>query len=240
MKATDTQRNMALCLELETAIRLIQAGLGQLQQISFVNNFYHLPLLTLASGFERLMKVIICLHYFENNGQYPGIDYLKKVGHDLDGLLSRIQEDCFAKEYREGLPAGKRDIECLVAEDLRCLVRLLGDFARSARYHYLDVVAGAGELAGSPEDRWDAIETNILRKNRPDFLATLGDEAFEYVSSEIVIRFERLARALARLFTVGNLSQRSREFTGLIKPFLFLRDEDLGKTKYSPWGKNAP
>lgn len=239
MKASDTEREMALCLELETAIRLIQAGLGQLQQMSAANDFYHLPLLTLASGFERFMKVTICLHHFQDNGEYPGIDYLKKVGHDLDGLLSRIQENCFTEDYRKGLPA---DFKYLETEELRCLVRLLGDFARSARYHYLDVVAGAGKLAGSPEDRWNAIEVSILTKTRPDLLTATNvasDEAFVCVSTEMVKRLERFTRALARLFTVGNLSQKSKIFTGVLKPFLFLRDEDLGKTQYSPWGKDA-
>lgn len=66
------QQKLAIDQELLNAIRLIQAGFGQLQNLDAANDFYHLPLLTLSSGFERFMKVILCLRILEKTGEFPG------------------------------------------------------------------------------------------------------------------------------------------------------------------------
>lgn len=58
-------QNVALNQELLNAVRLIRSGFGQLQNLDGGNDFYHLPLLKLASGFERFMKVILCLRALE-------------------------------------------------------------------------------------------------------------------------------------------------------------------------------
>jgi hypothetical protein len=54
--APSAQQMLAIDRELLDSVRLIQSGFGQLQQLDGANDFYHMPLLTLSSGFERFLK----------------------------------------------------------------------------------------------------------------------------------------------------------------------------------------
>lgn len=84
---TPIEREVALHDELLTAVKLIKIGIKEVRNIDGGNDFYHLLMLTLASGIERLMKVIICFHIIETTGtfpsSYPWEVKKKKKGHDL-------------------------------------------------------------------------------------------------------------------------------------------------------------
>jgi hypothetical protein len=65
----DTARTrLALVEELHTAVSLSVLGLGALQRLDLARDFYHLPLMLLAGGKERLLKVILCVHEHATNG----------------------------------------------------------------------------------------------------------------------------------------------------------------------------
>lgn len=53
-------KDIYLVDELQTAVRLIELGLGEFQNLTLENDFYHFPFQLLSSGFERLMKCHIC------------------------------------------------------------------------------------------------------------------------------------------------------------------------------------
>ena len=65
------QQDLALLKELEIAIRLLQIGCREVQNNDGTNTFYHLAMLTLANGFERFMKVIICLRIMRVPASIP-------------------------------------------------------------------------------------------------------------------------------------------------------------------------
>lgn len=68
---TAIEQELSLHDELHTAVRLIKMGLKEVRNIDGGNDFYHPLMLTLASGIERLMKVIICFHILETTGTFP-------------------------------------------------------------------------------------------------------------------------------------------------------------------------
>jgi len=65
------QQKVALALEIKTSVKLLCLGLAELQGIDGANDFYHLPFLLISSGFERLMKCIICLKRLKDTGRFP-------------------------------------------------------------------------------------------------------------------------------------------------------------------------
>jgi hypothetical protein len=87
--APSIQQKLALFHELETAVKLVMAGLNDLQRIDGANDFYHVPMLTLASGCERYLKVVLCLRHLEVAGEFPTMRQLVdgRRGHDLNQLL---------------------------------------------------------------------------------------------------------------------------------------------------------
>ncbi len=233
------QQHAALDNELLTAVRLIQSGLGLLQGITGANDFYHLPMLTLASGFERFMKTLICLGALQKKGEYPRQTCLKRLDHDLEALLETIIGEYFTQEYVRGVPAAAADVNYLRSDpDLRQLVKILSDFAKSARYHNLDVVTGKLNPAADPKEVWERHELKALTQLGLDeglCDPSKLDRAYKTLMPHFVAHVERLARALSRLFTIGGLGKEARTYTGHIATFLFLTDDELGKRAYDPY-----
>lgn len=240
MKPTP-QQNLAIINETTCSIELIKKGLGELQRISGANDFYHLPILLLASGFERLMKVILCLQYLHSNNRYPtlqdNIIHKSKKGHDLTILLRRILGICHNSGYSNRCPASAADVQFLGTDRrFQTLVKLLSDFAQGERYYNLNVVLGIKHNVDNPEQGWEEIETEITSEY-PELKNKLGkaneiDKLYKEINKHLVIYFEKFARALARLPNLGNLGQQAKRLTGITSNFLLLKDSDLGKTKY--------
>lgn len=233
------RQNLALLKELDTAIKLLQIGCREVQSIDGANDFYHLAMLTLANGFERFMKVIICLRILESTGEYPTKAPWPsgKEGHDLLFLLNKIVTECFSNGYVTRIPIGAADIDYLrTSHRLREIVGLLSDFGQAARYYNLDLVMARNPTGDSPDHAWARLETAILRED-PNCVQNLQrdvdlSESYQRINHSIVSAMERLARALSRLFTLGGLGAKARQFSGSVHPFLMLHDDQLGNTKY--------
>jgi hypothetical protein len=238
-------QKLAIDQELLNAVRLIQAGLGQLQKLDGANDFYHLPLLTLSSGFERLMKVMLCFRILEKTGEFPSTKDIpsNREGHNLELLLKRIREECFLATYVDHIPVAKEDLAYLESEELLSFLSVLSNFGQAARYYHFDVVLGRQPKTDAPDREWESIETAIIIK-RPDLIKEIerfpaSDKIHQEIAVEMVSRLERFARALARLFTIGGIGQEAKRYLGYISKFLHLSDESLGKNEYSPFGSSV-
>ena len=233
------QQKLAIDQELLNAIRLIHAGLGQLQKLDGANDFYHLPLLTLSSGFERFMKVILCFRTLEKTGEFPKPKDLPsgREGHNLEILLKKIRTECFLEKYIS-IPIAKEDLEYLNSEELLSFLSVLSKFGQAARYYHLDVVFGKQLKTDAPDREWESLEIAIAIK-RPDLMEEfeenpVSNKIHQEIAIEVVTRFERFARALARLFGIGSIGQEAGRYVGYVGKFLFLRDDSLGKNRYDP------
>lgn len=232
-------RKQALIDELETSIKLIKSGLREIQAIDGENDFYHILLLTLANGFERLMKVIICLYMYERDGVFP-TKYpwdKNRNGHNLVFLLNYVAENCFYQKYVEKLPVAKSDIDYIKNNPkLAKHVEILSGFGKAARYYNLDVIKGCKPETSSPKEEWIKLEKEIIREN-PDWRKEIQNDPnlnlnYKRVNKEIVIIFERFARSLSRLFTIGRLGDYAKQISGNVYPFLMLMDDSLGENSY--------
>ena len=239
----EIRKTLALDQELLNSVRLIRAGLGQLQNLDGANDFYHLPILTLANGFERFMKVILCFRALEVSGRYPGSGVLPsgRKGHDLEFLLGKIKEECFLDSYVEKISVAAEDLEYLKSDELAKFVGVLSSFGQSARYYYFDVVVGREPETDDPEVAWQQLETSIVlgREDLPKMLENVdkAEKVGMVVRSIVVGKLEKLARALSRLFTIGRIGKEAERYVGYIGGFLHLRDDQFGETQYDPCGR---
>ena len=87
-----TLKEVALSQEVRIAVSFIQEGLICLNRLDDVNDFVYLPLLLLSTGFERLLKVIICLDCLADKGQFPDSQHVRKTikTHNLECLLKKV------------------------------------------------------------------------------------------------------------------------------------------------------
>jgi len=235
---SDLKRTLALDQELFNAVRLIKAGFGQLQSIGAGNDFYHLPLLTLASGFERFMKVTLCFRWLEEHGSFPTSKAFPsgRSGHDLKCLLEKIRTECFLDDYVNNIPVAQSDVEYLNSEGLLSFISVLSDFGQAARYYNLDVIVGRKVQTDDPDAAWQRLETEILLA-RKDLMDEIEENPASNrirleINNEVVARLERFARAIARLYTIGRIGTEAKRYLAYIGCFLHLSDAELGTKKY--------
>lgn len=234
-----TLQNIMIGEELFNAVRLLKTGLRELNRIKGSTDFFHLPILLLASGFERMMKTVICCHHLETTGDFPTRKVFPKgsSGHNLVILLNQITHDCYSDAYLLHIPAAKSDITFLRSDPkLLAIVRVLSDFGQSARYYNLNVVFGEKDPGLSPDDEWQKLEMEILQED-PSWKYRIKDpKESDSIGREInivlTVQCEKLARALARLFTIGGLGSQAKQISIHTHHFLFLMDDQLGKIDY--------
>lgn len=229
----DITKDFCLLDELDTAHKLIVAGLGDLQEIDMGNDFYHLPHQLLASGLERLMKCYICLVHEARNGSYPNTPYMKNLGHDLSRLSETIEDSFFAMN---DIPQLKDDHSFLKNDELlKSILHILSKFGKLGRYHNLNVVTGMQALPIDPREEWEAMESRI-----EDMTPYLGAGATEVlmrdyyprVNSQIIAKLERFIRAIAMQFTLGQHGGKLQQYSVTFTTFRNITNEKLGTTDY--------
>ena len=231
---TDIEKFICMLEELETSHKLIKAGFGALQEIDMANDFYHLPHLLIASGLERLMKCYISLVYKGQNGSFPDKAFMISLGHDLVGLHGAICTNYYGGTTRQlvqqelpYLPTDHTRLEC---------IRILSLFGRFGRYYNLDVVAGSPHSPIDPKSEWETLEGSV--EDATPFLSdmeAMHQDYYPSVHAKLIAKLERLVRAIALQFTIGdhtdpsgNLSQMSTVYSD----FRNLRDEEFGTSDY--------
>ena len=217
---SDNIRHFALSEEVFTAAKLIRYGLRSMQDRDIYRDFIHLPILLLSNGFERLLKTIVCFKHREDHGSFPSIDDIKT--HNVLELIDQLAATCYPASYRQ-TPAAEDDYQFITGDALlRGILEVLSDFGQANRYFNLDVVVGRRGSGDSSEDIWGRmVEMQVLEKH-PDWCKELGEPkntVHEKVAHELLQVFERLARALCRLFTLGDLGDMARANSSYLHDF---------------------
>ncbi len=239
----DDTLNKTLCLieELETAKSLIVSGFGELQEIRMGNDFYHLPQLLLAGGFERLMKCYICLVYEARSGEYPSTEFLRKsLGHDLKKLKGKIIDEYFNTNC---IPLLQSDLEFIKKDILLDkIISVLSELGQKARYYNLDIVTGSKKPPIDPKREWEELEREIEDPTpylSLDSMERLERDYYPRVNAKIIAKLERQFRSIAMQFTLGQHGGKLKQFSPILSQFIVLRDAEFGTTDYRNTTKMA-
>lgn len=233
-------KKICLLSEIRTSICLLQKGMAELQKISGSNDFYHLPVLLLSSGFERLIKCLLCLALMDDKGNLKERHFKTsgREGHDLDILLNSLLLTCENKNYSSKSQTAKEDIDMLANDmNLRRIITLLSEFAQGDRYYNLDVVLDNNSKSKNPARGWDEIEKAVTQ-HRPDISIKMQDltidldDIYKEINRELIIVLEKFTRALTRLFVFANFGDFAKQASILTHNYLLLDDNELGKRDY--------
>ena len=229
----DLTKEIALMDEVETSIKLIKLGLGELQNFGSGYSFYYLPFQLLSSGFERFMKCYICLAYKNEHGSYPEYKYLKNIGHDLLTLLANINVNYFIVDNR---PVVTEDKEFLIDDEFIELFGILSEFGKIARYHNLDVITGSKNMGINPKDEWQKFENEVLKAHPKLYekLLKLDEnyEVYNFISTYIIKIFEKFMASLCRQFMFGHIGDKAKQFIFWTADFGMIYEKNLGTTDY--------
>ena len=218
--------------ELQTSIRLIEIGLGELQSLSSANRAHHLVMQLLSSGFERLMKCLICYGYHEKNGDFPTISHLRGAGHDLLKLKDLIISDYF----QENSPALSDDKSYLQSDvKLNRMLDIISEFGKYARYYNLDVVTDSPKTSRDVITEWTRYRDELVLA-KPELLSKLTveyeHEVWQFLAQDTTIVFEKFVRALSRQFTLGRLGKLAQQYSTPLFKFIVLNNHELGVRDY--------
>ncbi|MFC1627535.1 hypothetical protein ACFL3H_00305 [Gemmatimonadota bacterium] len=234
MDELDTIQELSIVQATDASVLFIQEGLRGLNTLSAANDFYQGPLQLLSQGYEQLMKVVLILFNYENDGSVPTSRDLKNYGHNLTGLLDTIIQNCRGSGYPDTCQAAQSDIHFMNHDQfLRELLTILTDFGEQGRYYYLEsIVNPEGDIA-KREDPLNCIYKleQVVLDNHPEWKDKIDSAEFSgfysVINKDLTTVLQRLARALCRLFTMGPLGGIGKQLTGTISAFLFLSDGQL-------------
>ncbi len=231
---TEAEKDIHLNIELETSVKLIKLGFGELQNLNAANDFYFLPFQLLSTGFERLMKCHVCLGFHNQCDNYPDSVYLKKLGHDIIKIKSEIIDKYF---NLYNIPVLQDDYDLLKNnEELNRLLSILSEFGKYSRYYNLNIVAGENNRTVDVIALWEKYQIDIVSsvQELKDKLYSIEatDEILNFVSRRIIIQLEMFTRALSRQFTLGKLGEKARQFSTVLYEFIVMKNDELGNNNY--------
>lgn len=155
----------------------------------------------------------------------------------MTNLLDEVVNICDKEKYSNQSEAAKQDFLFMEQKnnDLRKIINILTDFGVRYRYYNMDIITGKTPSGDDPESQWQEFEFEILHRN-PDgknLVLNKLDEGYQIINKHITTLLARFCRALCRLFTLGPISNYGKSLSaGIIHPFLFLTDGELGKTDW--------
>lgn len=230
----ETLKRLYLIQELDLAVNVIKSGLAILQQSRLYKTQHFLFLLTLSTGIERLMKLLLSLHHFDSTGQFLAPRNLKRYGHNVARLKNDVCKICFSK--MSSYPPMIEQDRSFLEEDplLVAILDTLSDFGERDRYLFMDGINDPDSTGEWIDRRWERIESMTFPEEEGLTLVTNGrlDEYKSRATATIIICLERFLRALARTVTHAGLNGEAKSLGTGVWDFLTIRDDHLGKTKY--------
>lgn len=223
----------AIHQEILRSVNLILVGFAGIQNHApnLENSFLTLHLL--SSGFERLMKINICLAVLLRTGKYPDSKLLHELGHNL----VYIKNEILAKYYTQAAHMNI-DFNFLNHDnELNELLTILGDFGIEGRYYNFNIISGKWNwrFRDEPQAKWEKFKLKVIFKNVDLKNKILTDrfaqnEADE-VASYILKILEKFVWAISRQFVFG-LSDIGRKLSPLLMEFYSIPPDDFGKKIY--------
>ncbi len=231
----DLLKEIALIEELQGSIKLIELGLGELQNLDKNENYYFLPFQLLSQGFERFMKCYICMAHYEIHKVYPTNSYMKNdLGHDLSRLLREICDKHFDEDIHH---ICINDFLFLLDDvELKELMEILAEFGQKARYYNFDLITGQNVKKLSSEDRWKEFKSELIFSKLNNFDKILdwdlGHEVHREIVRYVVIIFEKFVSALSRQMLYGGIGEKAKVNSSIVFDFALIFPDKLGNRDY--------
>ena len=222
--------DLSLCFEVELAIFYITRGVKEIKNISLSNDFYHLPILCLTTGFERLMKCIIIADFYilQDKLLSKEYKYIRNLGHDLIKLLNVVTEIGKKSQSLINREATKKDSDFIENnKEFRKFMTILSDFSTFGRYYNLNSLF---DNANDSINDFMKFELEIAIKN--NISIDIEKDPYPKINNEIVKLVEIFTRALSRFFTLGDFKNLGKFLSIKTYDFLFLKDDQLGECSY--------
>jgi hypothetical protein len=154
---------VALNREIELAKRLTCSGLSALRKATPARpGVYYDAFFGISIGLERFGKLVWLIdECITRKGSFPSDRDLKKVSHDILGLLRKAKAIRANRPCRQNVDATYTALPCDPAAI--CIMKFLSDFAQTTRYFNVDfIVGGKSASMGDPIRSWHNMVGEII------------------------------------------------------------------------------
>lgn len=240
----EAEKVSAVIEEVEASFNLIITGLKNLkeQKSGTLNN--HVTLQLLASGIERLLKILILLKDKHLTGSFPE---LKKArtrfkdydnGHGIEKMLNELLIYSDSSKLMLKIPMVVEDMEYLKQDkDFRTFIRIITDFSIQQRYYYIDTIVLENQNNSiNPFKEFKRLIYSF--SDNVDVSKLTYNEEEELLINNTIVCIEKGVRAISRFFTHG-LGDLGRQYYNNFSSFILLNDKELGSLKYTERKKLA-
>jgi hypothetical protein len=189
----------------------------------------------LASGFERILKILLLLIQKHLNGAFP--DTSRKTnffsvygdGHGIDQFLDALLKySVEVKGMQENIMVAEGLLFLNSNEQFAKFILIITEFAKHGRYYYIDTIVKAKHEGINPFDMFDDfLDSFYLESEERTF-----EQEDELAIIEAISCIEKGASSIARFFTHG-LGELGKSFYSDFAGYLLLKDENLGKLEYA-------
>jgi len=235
--AFEIKRNVAISEEIEASYIFIKEGLSLLitQKSALLNN--HVPMQLLASGFERLAKILLILKEKHVSGEFPIVEsnknYFAKYdnGHGINKMIDELIEYSSTVESMKNIPLLIENIEFIKSDEkFRAYLTIITEFSKHQRYYYIDSITNLERKETNSFVNFKRLINSYAEEI--DISKITYDEEEMYILLSMVSTIEKGVRSLSSFFTHG-LGIEGKKHYGEFGNFILLRDKDFGKLKYT-------
>lgn len=232
----DPNRYLAFVTETETAVALLDEGIGRIASWDGGEDRRIVALHLLAQGVERFLILTLALVQLSSEGAFPTRKQVQdEFRHDLTRMLDEIVEAGRRDGTYIARPAIQNDIDFLTNDEhWREMLSVLSDLCSGGRYHDLDTMLEGQSAWQSPMDRWESLEMTYCRTD-PRWLGLMESNTVKFqqqwypaLAAKQTETLQRAARGVARMWTLGPARAHGQQMSGVIGRFLFIMDDDLG------------
>jgi len=234
--ARSFEQSLATSDEIRLGFASLRAGIAELQKLQGIPTEFFVPFRLLSDGYERLLKILLCLSHLSTTGAYPDVRTVRNFGHDLRKLLDQVCDIAARYPLYSQASARVADLAFLRTDaDFQLLIGVLSEFARLSRYYNLDLITGAVMKYENPETILIEFRREYWMRHHGDELPLDFAEFYSHSNRRWTELLQRAARAICFFFTQGAFGPEARQYSaGLLSPFLLLRDHELATAPTTP------
>lgn len=237
-KVQEIEKVAAIMNEVEASFKFIATGLKLMKQQGYIVANNHVPLQSLASGFERLVKILLLIKDKYLTGDFAQHSKAKErfarydKGHGIEKMLDELLEYSETIPLMNSTPMVRSDMDYLKNDrHFRLFLHIISEFSKYERYYYIDVIASKNYPKSQNvfQTFMNFLYSNTIEQDTSNLTHKQGEEAALQAS---IICIEKGARAISRFFThgFGNVgTMYYKDFSRLI----LLDDKDLGVLDYT-------
>lgn len=224
--------------EVQASFNFIALGLKTLneQNSSISNN--HVVLQLLASGFERIIKILILLKEKHLTGKYPELQKAKDKfktynnGHGIEAMLDELIVYGKANNSVHKIPMLQDDMEFIERDkSFREFLKIITEFSIQQRYYYIDtIVLDKPNYSFNPFNRFKTFIYSF--SDGVDVSQMTYEQEDRHFINQGIVCIEKGVRGISRFFT-HFLGVIGKQYYNDFSNFILLDDKDLGSLKYT-------